>query len=70
MWCVICIGGQLGRIPSTSYSEHWLYGMYMYRLRGDNYREDPKYPGILSILDTGYMVCMCRGKTWEDPKYS
>ena len=41
--------------------------------------EDPEYPGILSILDTGYIpsvlsilatgyvVCMCRGTTWEDP---
>ena len=46
---------------------------------GGTTREDPEYPGILSIPDTGYIpsvlsilatgyvVCMCRGTTWEDP---
>ena len=42
-------------------------------------KEDPEYPGILSVPDTGYIpsvlsilatgyvVSMCRGTTWEDP---
>ena len=35
---------------------------------GGTTREDPEYPGILSILDTGYVVCMYGGTTREDPE--
>ena len=46
------MGGQLGRIPSIpGYLVFWTLclrgGMY-----GGTTREDPEYPGILSILDT------------------
>ena len=36
---------------------------------GGTTREDPEYPGILSIPDTGYVACMYGGTTREDPEY-
>ena len=36
---------------------------------GGQLGEDPEYPGILSIPDTGYVVCMYGGTTREHPKY-
>ena len=47
----------------------YVRGMY-----GGTTREDPEYPGILSILDTvsvrWYVRGMYGGTTWEDPEYS
>ena len=69
MWCV-CMGGQLGRIPSIpGYLVFRTLGMWCVCM-GGQLGEDPEYPGILSILDTGYVVCMYGGTTWGGSRVS
>ena len=41
------MGGQLGRIPSSGHYRHCVCEGY-----GGTTREDPEYPGTLSIPDT------------------
>ena len=64
------MGGQVGRIPSIpGYLVFQTLTVSVRGMYGGTIREDPEYPGILSIPDTVSVSGMNGGTTREDPEY-